>query len=72
MGVLMFLPFWLGIIATVAMVFVVDDPKWLITRMAAVLVLLMLFGIVGSVVYGVWMAVRDTFTRDSWRDYYDE
>lgn len=68
-GLIMFAPFWLGALAAVAAVFAVDDPRWIITRMAAALCILFLFGTVGTVLGGMWMAVRDTFTRDSWRGY---
>mgnify|MGYP000173180175 CR=1 FL=1 len=68
-GVIAFAPFWFGMLATMVAVFAIDDPRWLITRMAAALCIMFLFGMVGCVLGGVWMAIRDTFTRDSWRDY---
>lgn len=64
-----FLPFLLGSISVVALVFVVDDITWLVKRLAALLVILFMAGTVGSVIAGIWYSIRDTFTRDSWRDY---
>lgn len=60
------LPFALGALATIFLVFAVDDIDWLLKRMAVLLAIFFMFGMVGSILGGVWMAIKDSLT---WRHY---
>lgn len=52
-------PFFLGVFALALLAFVVKDVDWLIQRSAAALAVLLMAGVFGSIVAGVWYAVRD-------------
>lgn len=67
---LMAVAFTLGFLALCVAMFVVDSPEWILRRLSAVLLVIFLFGMVGAVVFGLFMGIMQAFVPP--RRYYDE
>lgn len=70
-AVLFMFPFWLGVLAMIALVFALDDADWLIKRFVVALGILFFAGALCTFAFSVWYGFKG-FIQSLWygEDYY--